>query len=240
MPSRMRGAGGRLALCAAVVICLGSVGSAAAPFVDASTRNGSFETGSLAPWSGFGTSTPTPTIVTDPTIASDGQRFARLSSIGSSFFTGQSIIVSSPALDPALGNIVRIEFDARVPANGDVYNHITLSAFGSSPSDSIIIGSAAVEFDPLTSAAWAHQVHDLMIDPAKMAALPSMSFGMGFWRQPAVTGLTYVGWVDNVTMTQIPEPAGIGAAILIAAAIWRPLPRRTRRKEWTGNFSRSE
>jgi hypothetical protein len=214
----------RLPIARVILFALACAASAnaATPFVDSVTRNGSFETGSISPWSAFSSPTPAPVIVTDPAVASDGQRYAVISAAGSTLFTAKWLVISSPALAPAQGDVVRIAFDARLPASGDVFDVPATTAWGSDPSDTITTHVSSPLSTPLSSASWAHQVIDLTLDPAKMAALPSMTFGIGFVRSSGpLAGHTYVGWVDNVTMTQIPEPTCMSGVFAVLAMIAR-------------------
>ena len=77
---------------------------------------------------------------------------------------------------------------------------------------------------PLSSSAWRRYVYRWTFSPLMVAGEYEFGAGLHDNLLPGESFTTqYTGYLDNVTLTQVPEPAavGVGAAALLAAATFR-------------------
>ncbi|MBN9691256.1 MAG: hypothetical protein J0M24_13555 [Verrucomicrobia bacterium] len=179
------------------------------PLIDATLRNGSFESGVSAPWLGDVVATQ------DSSFASQGSWYGTLQS--SPPGSARAIAFQFLTASPTEGRSFLATFDARVAGIG--FDSLSVDFFSRS-SEGVITSASEVPlvFPALSSSEWrTYQVGYQL--PESWSGSGEISLQILFSKSDAFSGVTYVGYLDNVTLTQIPEPSTktlLGFAGLVA------------------------
>jgi len=120
-------------------------------------------------------------------------------------------------------------FDARDGLVG--FDSLSVDFFGRNTDGSIVGATEApVTFPSLSSLAWgAYQLHYEL--PAAWDGGGGVSLQILFSKHGAVSGTTYVGYLDNVTLEQVPEPStlalfGVSGLLALGGLRWRRWPNK--------------
>jgi len=177
----------------------------AAILIDSTTRNGSFESGSISPWaSGIA--------VEDPTFASAGSWYGVFQNANSP--TARSLAFQGFAIGPEnAGSTFKTSFDARTSASG-AFDNVDAYLFGSQ-ADGTTVSSEVVHILNLPSTSWINYQTDLHLPPT-WDGTGQLSLQLLFHTSRAVPGVTYVGYLDNVVLEQVPEPS---ATMMLCLAV---------------------
>ena len=180
--------------------------------IDQNTRNGSFETGQWNPWD-FSDNV----LVHDVTFASDGSYYAELQTT-----TGrESIFQRDFSIDKNAGSAFMFQIDVRNGTNP--FDELDVSVYGWTYSGQFIYTLPGNRFDIPAEAAdtWVTITDTRTFNPSDWQELDvrTLYFSIQFSKNNWVQGELLQGFLDNITLTQIPEPAtvlllGIGATLL--------------------------
>lgn len=180
----------------------------AAILIDSTTRNGSFETGSPDPWAGG-------IAVQDPNFASASSWYGLFEDANSP--TARSLAFQFFPIGPEnAGSTFKTSFDARTSASG-AFDNVHGYLFGTQ-ADGTPVSSENVEFPTLSSTSWGNFQADFHL-PATWDGTGQLSLQLLFHTSRAVPGVTYVGFLDNVVLEQVPEPTATTMLSLVALAI---------------------
>jgi hypothetical protein len=164
--------------------------------IDSSTRNGSFEEGVFSPWKAAQDSQ----VIHDPAFNSHGDYYA---SIQSSLIRPVSI-VQNLALDPSHGLGFILSFDARIGSPGlDVVAVGMAARTLEGAAISAIVTPILVP--ALSSEEWQSFAYELEIPAAWNTA--GITFSISFSKNVPLDGISHFGYLDNVVLQQVPEPA---------------------------------
>jgi hypothetical protein len=168
--------------------------------IDAATRNGSFETGQWSPWNAYNY-----VLINSASFASDGSYYAKLETT-----TGRELISQTFSIDKNNGSLFLFRADARNGVNpfdtiqlmlyGQTYSgqfvNATLNIFNipASAANTWVTFSATATFQ---SAAWQ------ALNPAKIWV------NIQFTKNGFSYGTLYQGFLDNIKLQQVPEPANL-------------------------------
>jgi hypothetical protein len=184
-------------------------------------RNGSFEDRVAPPWGGYSKDFG---VTHGPAFASHGEWFATVTEIAVSSIARPSIW-QRVAGDRSDGLTFLLTFDARNGTAG--FDGIRVFFVGQN-GDGTFVSPTNVFFasPPLPALAWqTYQARFELSDAWEGGG--SISLGLQFEKTGAIVGMTYVGYLDNVILQQIPEPSacallGLGGGGLLAARrLWR-------------------
>ena len=198
-----------LALRSALFLLLSTASSATAQgvLIGPSTRNGSFEDGDLPPWMLVANAT---TVVQDAALSSHGEWLAVLSQTASSSIArpGTSQLLS---VDSAQGRSFSLTFDA---GNGTAgFDGVRVFFTVRNISGMLVLADNLLFQLPSFSPGELESYQ-------RNWSLPSawdggqLSLGLQFEKANAVAGMTYFGYLDNVILTQIPEPSTFALLVL--------------------------
>ena len=176
-----------------------------------STRNGSFEDGMLTPWvSGA-------QVQHNAGFASDGAYYASFqSSLVRPISAVQNLLPN-----PSDGLTFMVSFDARMDSPGlnTVSSWMGARTPGGAPLSATVITILA---PPLSASVWQTYQYELQM-PAGWGAA-GVTFGINFSNDQPLGGVTHTAFLDNVNLTQIPEPSALALVALgslFAAVIGR-------------------
>jgi len=205
--------------CAGLLIAasLASAALGQGVLIGLSTRNGSFENGALPPWSGYGSQ-----LSQDPLFASEGTYYVSLQSSGVlPVSIGQRL---SPSSDAGLRFL--LTFDARVEEPS--LNLVSVLMSGRTPEGNPLSASVVpIAAPPLSTSAWQRYEYQLRMPESWDAS--GFTFGISFSKNQPLGGVTHYAYLDNVVLTQIPEPSalalvGIGGLLLAGTRLCRRSP----------------
>lgn len=206
---------GRYAVIAHFLVTVASV-RAQGTVIGPATLNGSFEDGVVTPW--FGAFT----VAQDSNFASHGSWYGVVED--SLIFAPLAIQSLNPA--PTAGLAFSLTFDARVGILG--YSSVSAAMNGRNQNGPISAFITPIAAPPLSSSVW--QSYEFLL------ALPApwdnagVSFSIRFSRD-STDGVLRSAYLDNVVLTQVPEPSalallGLGGFFVVAQASCR---RRSKR-----------
>lgn len=167
-----------------------------------SLRNGSFEDGVVAPWGGV-------QVINDPFFASDGIWNAVLQD-NANGQTARAVCFQHLEATPDSGHTLILRFDAR---NG-VIGFDTISDFINAWNEDgtpMSVIRTPVSSSPIGNSGWIR--HETMFQlPEIWDGGGDFLVGIQFTKLESSIGTVYTGYLDNVILTQIPEPS---AAVLL-------------------------
>jgi|SRR6185503_3184093 len=190
---------------------------AAVTLIDANTRNGGFETGAVTPWEGGAQ------LVEDAAFASQGNWYSVLHSGVSRKLAYQFIPASS--ID---GLVFQLSFDARSGAVGfdSVYPQLSAANL-----DGSFLAATASPFSitGLASSQW--QTYQARFEfPNVWNDDRGLTFALEFYKNNAVSGTDYVGYLDGVTLQQVPEPGTLPLILMGTALCAGAIYERSRKR----------
>jgi hypothetical protein len=193
---------------------------AAVVWVNSTTNNGSFETGALSPWTG-GPGTAATIIDTNASLASDGSRYLRLySNEPLNPQPAGGVTMTLPSLSATDGQVLQIEFDWHAPitpgASGFPNHSVSTPNAIQNPPQTLSVGS------------WIRETYLAQLQPAAFGSPYTFSIFASAGHFTTPHSFTGEFLIDNVKVTQVPEPASlVGAAGLVAGGMaTRRRPRR--------------
>ena len=197
------------------------IGASQGILIDSSTRNGSFESGVAIPWLGG------IQVTQNAAFASQGSWYSSLQAVGSG--TAREIAFQNLPANRNDGLTFIATFDARDGLVG--FDSLSVDFFGRN-TDGSIVGATEVPvtFPSLSGLAWgAYQLHYEL--PAAWDGGGGVSLQILFSKHGAVSGTTYVGYLDNVTLEQVPEPStlalfGVSGLLALGGLRWRRWPNK--------------
>jgi hypothetical protein len=203
-----------LAMAAEVLLLAPAVTAQETPaLIGPSTRNGSFEDGVTSPWLGDAQAAQ------GPFFASQGSWYGVLqrSSAGGAL---RAIAWQHLTATPDNGRTFMASFDARVGEIG--FDSISVDFFARS-SDFVFTSAteSPLAFPALSNSEWrTYELQYLL--PAGWTGDGEISLQILFHKADSIGGLAYTGYLDNVVLTQVPEPSalalvGLGGLLLTAA-----------------------
>jgi hypothetical protein len=202
---------------AAMVVGSVSAANGAVVLIDSQTRNGSFETGTTTSWAagtGLGISVSS---AASPG-ASDGTYYL----VGTEASTADKSTVEGRAdsrniaVDLSAGNSFSLSLDARAAASDGFTQLIVATYF---PVD----GTSPAVINQSLSTTWEH-FSTTFSAPANST---KFDIRIAFRKTNSTNGTAYTAYLDNVQLTQVPEPAVAG---LVLPALIGVLARRRRRR----------
>jgi len=159
-----------------------------------STRNGSFEDGIASPWGGVDA------VNKNAGFASHGEWFAVVS--GNSRTDSYLSVEANPTNDRTF----LLTFDARsgIPD----FNSVSASINSRNVDGSLVQPASTSLMSPtLVSTAWVTYQQQFLFPESWDGS--SVRLDIAFNKFPAVAGTTYFGYLDNITLQQIPEPSSL-------------------------------
>ncbi len=216
-------------ICVAI-IAVNSVncGVGAVTLIGPSLRNGSFESGVAAPWSGG------PQVLEDPAFASDGSWFALVQATGSGTARNGPFQFFPTSIDNGL--TFSVDFDARVGATP--FTELDVEFFGRNADGNIIPSvEPQTRFTTLSDSQW-QTYHTTFHLPSTWDGT-QVQLGFLYVRSGAVSGTTYSGYLDNIVLQQIPEPSMVALLATAGLLFWHYQRARRMRpdREWLWNVS---
>ncbi|MEX0653445.1 MAG: carbohydrate binding domain-containing protein [Phycisphaeraceae bacterium] len=193
-------------LAGALLMAAGMVvpAQAATVVIDSSTRNGSFETGDTSDWSlinMFGGDDSTATVISDGT-APDGDYHLELYKLGGNAPTIQ-IYHHNIAFDPSNGDEFTLSFDAAMAEVGYDRIRAELKANGTNQIIQMVPGWAALDTE------WANYSGSGTIDNIELVTSLEVKIVVES-NSPTSSDVGYTSYLDNLVVTQTPEPATLG------------------------------
>ena len=166
-----------------------------------STRNGCFEDGVASPWFGD------VTVIQDPTFASQGDWFA----IVQSTIRPASLIQNVPA-NPNGGPTFLLAFDARIGAPG--FDSVS-AQMSTRTMDGLSLSASVTPLivPPLVASAW--QPYQIQLQLPANWDSDNINFSILFNKNEPLGGTTHFGYLDNITLQQIPEPCTLALLGLV-------------------------
>lgn len=178
--------------------------------IDASTRNGSFETGSASPWGGlsvggfsavpgwFAILQDTPT---GSTARTDGYQFLPISRSN--------------------GDTVELSFRAWIDSSGGALDSVSVAL---SDASFALATKQVVSQPPLTVG---YSTFDYLFTlPSTWDSSGNSKLSIQFKNYAATSGQTYRAYLDAVTLQQVPEPSTVVLLLSLVVAGAIPLARR--------------
>lgn len=184
--------------------------SGAVVLIDQNTRNGSFETGQWSPWHFYND-----VLVNNPSFASDGMYFAKLETT-----TGrEEIFQNNLYIDKNMGSVFIFQIDVRNGINP--FDKLKISASGRTYGGQWVSASPINRFDIPAEAAnsWVTIGGTESFNAADWQELDvsTLCFTVGFTQNDQASGELLQGFLDNIVLEQIPEPAT--ASIMIISGL---------------------
>jgi hypothetical protein len=166
-----------------------------------STLNGSFESGIASPWNGV-------EVTNNAAFASAGNWCAVLHDANSP--TARDLCFQFLSASPSGGLTFIATFDAR---NGTTGFDSVAAFFFARNTDGTFVNATAtpVLAPPLDASAWGHYETDFQL-PGTWDGVGNISLQIQFTKNGAAGGTTYFGYLDAITLQQVPEPS---SAILL-------------------------
>jgi hypothetical protein len=175
-------------------------------------RNGSLEDGVMFPWRGTDAS-----VSHGPGFANHGEWFATVSTTASGQILRPTLWQLIPT-DRSRGVQFLLSFDARNGTMG--FDAVQASLAGFNGDGTGISSSTTPIFTPpLLNSMWqSYQVEFLL--PEAWDGGGEILLHLTFWKEGAIVGITYRGYLDNIILEQIPEPSTLallaaGGALLL-------------------------
>jgi len=170
----------------------------AVTLIDASQRNGSFETGLATPWSGVD-------VVQDSTFAAQGSWYASLHSATSP--TARQLAFQFFNAHKSDGLTFTATFYARNSAIG--FDTVSVDFFGRNVNGTFAYAVATPVLAPaLVSSEWREYQTVFQLAPT-WDGIGDISLQIQLTKTGAVSGTTYTGFLDAITLAQVPEPAAV-------------------------------
>ncbi len=171
----------------------------ATSLIGTNARNGSFESGAIAPWYGGGQ------VVEDPLFASDGTHFLTLHGTAPTPIAHvRELAFQFFSANPTNGRTFLATFAARAGING--FDELSVDFFARSSTGSFIGGvETPVSFPALSSSEWrTYQVQYVL--PDGWTGDGEVSLQILFSKPGAAAGISYTGYLDNVQLQALPAP----------------------------------
>lgn len=186
-----------------------------------STRNGGFEDGILSPWTSPAGSAA---VVQDSTFAAEGAWFAVVSdTLPANVSIARPSIFQRPAADPSGGTTFSLNFAAR---NGIAAFEGVRVFFSAQNSDATTVFTTNAFFT-LPPLGWQGYQAEFQVSSGWQGG--QLTLGLQFEKLNAIGGTTYTGYLDNIVLQQIPEPASgmlfcLGVFSFVALLVRRRKP----------------
>lgn len=203
-----------------VLTCIATATSGQTILIGPSIRNGSFEDGITSPWGGVnGTSQ-------NASFASQGQWYGLLTEIAN-VNAARTDSYQSVTSSFMFGRIFLLTFDAKIGNTG--FDSISASINSKNLLGTFVAPIKTILSEPaLTTDAWTtHQAQFVFPDSWDGNTL---RIDIGFYKSNAQIGTTYLGYLDNITLQQIPEPSSLALLGLGASFLFTRLARKSRSK----------
>jgi hypothetical protein len=168
---------------------LASSTRAAVTLISSNILNGSFESGSASPWQGG------VQVIHDPGFASDGSYYASLQATASSSGAARQIAFQFLPANQSDGTAFSVSFDARIGATG--FDSLEVDLLGSV--------ETPVTFTALRSSEWSTFHTEFHLPDSWSGG--NISLQLLFEKSGGTSGTTYIGFLDNIVLQQIPEPS---------------------------------
>ena len=209
-----------------VMIFLASVAmtsSGQITLIDPSTRNGGFEDGVTSPW-GLVNS-----VGQNGIFASQGDWYGIVSALAN-VATARTDSYQNISTSPLGGRSFLLTFDARIGSTG--FESVFASII-SQNSLGIYVPPLAtlLSSPPLTTNAWATYQKLFMFPDVWDGNI--IRLDIAFRNPNASVGTTYIGYLDNVRLQQIPEPSSLILLGLGGSFLFSRLARKSRSKALT-------
>jgi hypothetical protein len=198
---------------AAGVLACCAHASAAVVLVGPTTSNGSFESGTLAPWTAYGNGTAV--VQTNATLATDGSKYVRLATDFPTIAASAGVQITIPNVASANGHYLTIEYDW--------YGALSPNATGLVPTIDPGPALSGGRLQDSTRGSWIHLAYQNMVINPSFLDKPVTFSIYGYTPR----GGFFESQLDNITVTQstTPEPAGV-AALALGGAGWLASRRR--------------
>ena len=185
-----------------------------------SIRNGSFEDGIISPWGGVnGTSQ-------NASFASQGQWYGLLTEVAN-INAARTDSYQRITANPANGLTFLLTFDIRNGLPGFDFVETSLSSLNSD--GSYVSPTATILSSPtLDTAAWGTYQKQFLLPQSWDGS--SVRLDIAFYKLSVVSGTTYRGYLDNITLQQIPEPASLILLGMGGSFLFTRLARKSRSK----------
>jgi hypothetical protein len=166
-----------------------------------STLNGSFESGIASPWNGV-------EVTNNAAFAGDGNWCAVLHEANSP--TARALCFQFLSASPSGGLTFVATFDARNGTTG--FDSVTALFFARNTNGTIVNATGTPVLAPsLDASAWRHYETYFQL-PGTWDGIGNISLQIQFTKNGAASGTTYFGYLDAITLQQVPEPSS--AALL--------------------------
>lgn len=187
-------------LCVAIFVLAVCGGTArAVMLIDADTRNGSFETGQWSPWS-----VSDDALVNDASFASRGSWYAKLETT-----TGRELTFQTLSINKNDGTVFLMQADVRNGVNP--FDTIQLSIYGQTYSGQFVNATLNLFEIPAAAAnTWVTLSATAEFAPAAWQALnPAKIWVNVQFTENQPGSALHRGFLDNITLRQVPEPTAL-------------------------------
>ena len=182
-----------------------------------SVRNGSFEDGVAPPWQGV-------QVVNDPAFAAAGDWYALVGANAVNTSVRASAVDQGLAASPINGFTFVLTFEARNGTPG--FGSISATLYGQNTDGTFVSPSVTlISSPPLSNSDWM-QYQTVYQFSEIWDSSRNLVVAFDFNRQGSVIGTTYSAYLDNIVLTQVPEPSsaglfGLGGTLLLLKVLKR-------------------
>ena len=192
--------------------------------IGSTIRNGSFESGMVSPWNGL------TSVSNNASFSSQGDWFGFVQVVHSDPFGSlvRHYVSQSLPATRSDGLHFTLGFDARTTAAGFDRVEASLAGFNTNGSG-ISAAISQTTWPTLPNSNWGSYLAEFQM-PSSWDGGGNLLLQISFWKSPSVFNTTYIGYLDNIVLQQIPEPSSVALLGLSGLFLFASIIRKQRPK----------